>query len=181
MSMSVMTLYPYLFHDTCWVFDDPETGLKEEAFVLGTSEMISRLIQAKSIRDAERGFRITFSDTPFDHDVELTWTSPEQAAVMTAKPLDSLPATGNWYCGVVAGEKMVAWLCPALYEYFSGAPKKIFVHADKLPTGIAPIWHVGSNDPQTRRYMSAELDRLSNDIRRYAASADSRFVNSSKR
>jgi hypothetical protein len=54
--MSVMTLYPYLYQDICWVFDDPQTGLKEEAFVLGASEMISTLLAAKRIPNAERGF-----------------------------------------------------------------------------------------------------------------------------
>ncbi len=158
--MSVMTLYPYLYHGMCWVFDDPETGLKEEAFVLGASEMISKLIHAKGIPNAERGFAMTFSDQPFDQDVELTWISPEQAAAAIQQPIHSLPATGNWYAGVVASERMVAWLCPALYEYFQAAPERIFVKAEKLPVGIDPIWQVSSNDPQAHRYMSAELDAI---------------------
>jgi hypothetical protein len=155
--MSVMTLYPYRYHGMCWVFDDPQTGLKEEAFVLGASEMISALIEAKGIPNAERGFTLLFSDQPFEHDVELTWLPPEQAVRATGQPESSLPAVGNWYTGVVAGEGMVAWLCPALYEYFRGAPKRIFVRAEKLPAGIDPVWHIGSNDPQARRYMSAEF------------------------
>jgi hypothetical protein len=158
--MSVMTLYPYLYHDICWVFDDPETGLKEEAFVLGASEMISTLLSAKEIPNAERGFAMSFSDQPFDHDVALTWILPEQAAAATQRPANSLPAVGNWYAGIVAGQEMVAWLCPALYEYFEQAPKRIYVKAEPLPVGIDPIWHVSSNAPQARRYMSAELDAL---------------------
>ena len=125
--MSMMTLYPYLYHGICWVFDDPQTGLKEEAFVLGASEMISTLTEAKGIPNAERGFAMLFSDEPFDHDVELKWLSPQQAATAIGQPMSSLPAIGNWYSGVVAGEWMVAWLCPALYEYFAEAPKRIFV------------------------------------------------------
>ena len=78
--MSVMTLYPYLYHGMCWVFDDPQTGLKEEAFVLGASEMISRLLEAKGIPNAERGFALLFSDRPFDHDVKLNWIPAVQAA-----------------------------------------------------------------------------------------------------
>ncbi len=38
-----LTLYPYL-KDSCWVFDDARTGLKEEAFVLGATEMITRVV-----------------------------------------------------------------------------------------------------------------------------------------
>ena len=158
--MSRMTLYPYLYHGMCWVFDDPETGLKEEAFVLGASEMISTLIHAKGISNAEQGFAMSFSDQPFGQDVELTWLSPEEASAAIGQPASSLPATGNWYTGTVAGEKMVAWLCPALYEYFPTAPHRIFVKAEKLPAGVDPIWHIGSNAPEARRYMSAELDAL---------------------
>ena len=137
--MAVMTLYPYLYHDMCWVFDDPQTGLKEEAFVLGASEMISKLLEAKRIPNAERGFAMLFSDEPFDHDVELTLLSPEQAARATGQPISGHPATGNWYTGNVAGEKMVCWLCPALYEYFREAPPRIFVKAEKLPQASIPF------------------------------------------
>jgi len=153
--MSVMTLYPYLYRNLCWVFDDMQTGLKEEAFVLGASEMISALIDAKGIPNAQRGFALSFCDEPFDHDVELTWISPHEAARATGQNVGHLPGVGNWYTGIVAGEKMVAWLCPALYEYFTHAPARIFVKAQKLPAGIDPIWHVGSHDPRARRYMSA--------------------------
>jgi hypothetical protein len=154
--MSVMTLYPYRYQDICWVFDDQQTSLKEEAFVLGASEMISTLITAKNIPNAERGLAMSFSDQQFDHDVELRLLSPEEAARATGQPVTGLPGTGNWYAGDVTGQTMVAWLCPALYEYFAEAPKRIFVKAEKLPAGVDPIWHISSNDPQARRYMSAE-------------------------
>lgn len=153
--MSVMTLYPYFYRDSCWVFDDPQTGLKEEAFVLGASEMISRLVGAKRIRAAERGFALSFSDRPFDHDVELSWIDPHEAADATGRSFDTMPGVGNWYTGLVDGQVMVCWLCPALYEYFTAAPERIYVKAAKLPAGIDPIWHVGSNAPGARRYMTA--------------------------
>ncbi|MEX0676026.1 MAG: hypothetical protein WD063_03055 [Pirellulales bacterium] len=152
--MSVMTLYPYLYQGVCWVFDDPQTGLKEEAFVLGASEMIFALLEAKGIPNAQRGFTLSFSEEPFEHDVELTWMPPNEAARAIGQPAGSLPGVGNWYTGVVAGEKMVAWLCPALYEYFADAPPRIFVKAAKLPEGVDPVWHIGRNAPEARRYMS---------------------------
>jgi hypothetical protein len=37
-----LTIYPYLI-DPIWVFDDERTCLKEEAFVCGASEMITRI------------------------------------------------------------------------------------------------------------------------------------------
>jgi len=122
-----LTLYPYLIDRTCWVFDDERTGLREEAFVLGASEMITRVVQHKQLPDAERGFALTFSDEPFDtHDVELDWLRSEWG--------------GNWYAGDVAGERLEAWLCPALFLYFQSAPKRIFVRCDPLPAGVTPIW-----------------------------------------
>ena len=154
--MKVMTLYPYLYEGICWVFDDQDAGLKEEAFVLGASEMISRLVEDKHIPNADRGFSLSFSDQPFDHDVDLSWLSPEQAAKGLDQSLASLPAVGNWYSGIIAGKKMVAWLCPALYEYFQIAPETIFVKAEKLPEGHNPIWQVANDDPQARHYMSVE-------------------------
>jgi hypothetical protein len=62
----VLTLYPYLLDGTCWVFDDERTGLKEEAFVLGMTEMISRAVDGKGVHDAAKGFALSFSDEPFD-------------------------------------------------------------------------------------------------------------------
>src|SRR4051794_38283174 len=118
--------------------------------------MISKLLGAKGIPDAEHGFTMFFSDEPFDHDVELTFLSPEKAARATGQSISGHPATGNWYTGIVAGQKMVCWLCPALTEYFAAPPERIFVKAEKLPAGVDPIWHISSDDPQARRYMSAE-------------------------
>ena len=125
--ITTLTLYPYL-KDACWVFDDERTGLKEEAFVLGATDMITRVVTGKSIPDAERGFALTFAAEPFDgHDVALRWLRPD-------------PAGGNWYEGDVAGQRMEAWLCPALLLYFATPPRRIFVRCDPLPAGIDPIW-----------------------------------------
>ena len=50
--MSAFTIYPYRLGD-CWVFDDARTGLKEEAFVLGSSEMMTRLVEAKGTKPVD--------------------------------------------------------------------------------------------------------------------------------
>ena len=47
--MAVLTLCPYLIDRSCWVFDDERTGLREEAFVLGATDMITALVEAKAI------------------------------------------------------------------------------------------------------------------------------------
>ena len=106
--MSVMTLYPYLYHGICWVFDDPQTGLKEEAFVLGASEMISRLLEAKGIPNAERGFALSFSDRAIRPRCEiepgyLPGRPPRQLASQSAACL----RLGTGIRAIVAGEKMV--------------------------------------------------------------------------
>ena len=150
-----MTIYPYLLENTCWVFDDERTGLKEEAFVLGMTEMISRLVEARSISQAAKGFALTFSAEPFDHDVELTWLSPAAVAKEFTCSQSQLPGDGNWYRGVVAGREMIGWLCPALFCYFDKAPQQIFVKAEPLPVGVDPIWHVSADDPRARQFISA--------------------------
>lgn len=124
----ILTLYPYLHDRTCWVFDDERTGLKAEAFVLGMTEMISRVVATKGIPKAAAGFALSFSDESFPgHDVELDW-------------LRSDGVGGNWYVGEVAGERMEGWLCPALLLYFVEPPRRIFVRCDPLPPGIDPVW-----------------------------------------
>jgi hypothetical protein len=127
--MAVLTLFPYLLDRSCWVFDDERTGLQEEAFVLGATDMISVIVEAKAIHDAERGFALTFSGEAFDgHDVRLTWQRPDPSG------------SGNWYAGDVAGRPMECWLCPALLLYFQTPPQEIFVRADPLPAGVNPRW-----------------------------------------
>jgi hypothetical protein len=151
--MPVMTLYPYLLGNT-WVFDDPATGLKEEAFVFGSSEMIHRLVRAKGIPNVAQGFSLHFSDKPFDHDVELCWIGDSAGGEQPAQTESGL--VGTWYHGAVAGQQMTGWLCPALFFYFSSAPRRIYIKAEKLPSGVDPIWHVDPASPQARRFMSAE-------------------------
>ena len=151
----VLTLYPYLLNDTCWVFDDEHTGLKEEAFVMGMTEMISRVVEVKGIRDAARGFTLSFSDAPFDgHDVELHWIRPDEAS-------------GNWYGGTVAGERMEGWLCPALLLYFEQAPPRIFVRCDPLPAGVNPIW-TQTPGQTSRQFVAAPQAPALDPVNRYS-------------
>lgn len=127
MITTTLTLYPYLESGT-WVFDDERTGLKEEAFVLGATDMITTLVEARAIPAASRGFALTFSARPFEgHDVRLDWQRSD-------------PANGNWYAGTVVGQPMECWLCPALLLYFATPPRQIFVRAEPLPAGVNPIW-----------------------------------------
>src|SRR5687768_6844248 len=114
-----LVIYPYLLVGRCWVFDDPCTGLKEEAFVLGMSEMISRVVEIKSISNAASGFALMFDSAPFDHDIELKWISGSP----TANTSQQEPDGGNWYEANVFGQVMTGWLCPALFLYFPLAPQ----------------------------------------------------------
>ncbi|MBI3863392.1 MAG: hypothetical protein HY290_15995 [Planctomycetia bacterium] len=141
-----LIIYPYLI-DPIWVFDDERTGLKQEAFVCGASEMITRVVTEKKIPNASAGFTLIFSDQPFaDCEVELSWLRRD----------DNQLLGGNWYRATIDGQSMDCWLCPALELYFSGAPPKLFVRAEPLPAGVDPIWHVAPNDPRQRRFVSVD-------------------------
>ena len=143
----ILTLYPYLYPGTdCWVFDDARTGLKEEAFVEGTSEMITRVIEHKRIPHAEKGFLLTFSDQPFEgQDVERHWLRGD---------VDG----GNWYSGDVLGQPMENWLCPALLLYFETPPRRLYVRCDPLPAGVNPIWSPPPGE-EGRRFVEAPGER----------------------
>lgn len=154
--MHLLTIHPYLLGNT-WVFDDPRTGLKEEAFVLGMSEMISRLVEAKGIPNASKGFTAIFSDESFDGaDAELTWLRSGDSEVLPGKDGSASQIFGNWYKGNIVGQEMEGWLCPALGLYFKAAPARIFVKAEPLPVGVDPIWHVDRDAPMVARFVSAQ-------------------------
>ena len=153
--MPVLTIYPYLLGRT-WVFDDPCTGLKEEAFVLGMTEMISRLVEANAIPHAGQGFALSFSNEPFDGaEAELTWLRSDDSQIVPGQDGSASQLFGNWYSGIIAGERMEGWLCPALGLYFRAAPPRLFVKAEPLPAGVDPIWHVRPEEAMAVRFVSA--------------------------
>jgi hypothetical protein len=110
---TIFLVCPYRYHGT-WVFDDPRVGLVREPFVAGIPEMIDKLV--KDMPDAEKGFRLLFSATPFPgHTIKVVWRRAE--------------AGGSWYyCEEYDSE---GWLCPALFKYFNEAPKEIYIRAEK--------------------------------------------------
>ena len=153
--MTPSTIYPYLLGNT-WAFDDSRTGLKEEAFVLGMSEMISRLVESKGIPQAAKGFTLLFGSEPIEGaDAELTWHRSGNPEVLPGKDGSATQNFGNWYKGNVAGQEMEGWLCPALGLYFKAAPTRIFVKAEPLPGGVDPIWHIDRDAPVAVRFVSA--------------------------
>jgi hypothetical protein len=112
---AISVIYPYKY-EGMWVFDDPDVDLRREPFVAGIDTMIDRLVQ--SIPNAEKGFRLLFSPTPFPgYTVKLEWRREEYG--------------GNWYWS--PDYQMEGWLCPALFKYFSEAPKELYGRAEPKP------------------------------------------------
>jgi hypothetical protein len=154
-----MTLYPYILNLgpnlRFWVFDDPSTGLKEEAFVMGMTDMIDRIVAAKKIPNAEKGITLKFCAAPMpDADTVLHWHAPGEMEVKDDQGATYKKLSGNWYFGTVAGEEMQGWLCPALFKYFPAAPKEIYVKAEPLPEGMDPIWH---DAPEAEAFVDRDL------------------------
>jgi hypothetical protein len=72
--------------------------------------MIDRVVA--DIADAEHGFTMIFSTTPFpEHQYRLDWTREENG--------------GNIYYAEKL--KLEGWLCPALFRYFPERPKQRYV------------------------------------------------------
>jgi hypothetical protein len=109
---ALSVLFPYKY-EGMWVFDDPAVGLVREPFVLGIDEMINRVVA--HIPNADKGFRLLFSPTPFPgYAVKLEWRREEYG--------------GNWYfCKQLEIE---GWLCPALFKYFEKAPAELYGKAE---------------------------------------------------
>jgi hypothetical protein len=111
---ALMVIAPYK-DEGMWVFDDPAVGLSKEPFIAGIDTMIDKMVA--DIPNAERGFRAIFSATPFPgHTFKLDWRRAESG--------------GNWYYSDQF--KMEGWLCPALFRYFSSAPREIYVKVEEL-------------------------------------------------
>ena len=105
---SIMTIYPYL-HKGTWVFDDEDKGLQREPFIAGIDTMLSNVVAMQGLD--KDGFCVQFSSSflPNAH-MTLDWLRADGG--------------GNWYSCPELG--MEGWLCPALYKYFTEAPKKIW-------------------------------------------------------
>jgi hypothetical protein len=111
-SNSIMVIRPYR-HAGTWVFDDPDKGLDKEPFVCGIPEIIDLVVRC--VDNAERGFRLLFSASPFPgHTVKLVWLREEGG--------------GNWYYS--GQHKREGWLCPALFKYFATAPRELYAKAE---------------------------------------------------
>ena len=78
---AINVIAPYKWHGM-WVFDDPRVGLVQEPFVAGADTMIDRVVA--DIPNAEHGFTLIFSTTPFPaYQNRLDWYREEGG--------------GNWY------------------------------------------------------------------------------------
>jgi hypothetical protein len=105
---TLILIFPYKYQGF-WVFDDEKVGLLQEPFVSGADVIIERL--AAHIPDAERGFRLLFSASPFPgFTAALEWRRTELG--------------GNWYYSRELD--LEGWLCPALFKYFATAPQRIY-------------------------------------------------------
>lgn len=106
---SMLVIHPYRA-EGMWVFDDARAGLVQEPFVSGADLILDRLVEG--IDDAEAGFTLLFSASPFPgYQARFEWRREEHG--------------GNWYYCVDYG--MEGWLCPALFHYFAAAPKELYV------------------------------------------------------
>lgn len=112
MSNFLTVIFPYKFEGT-WVFDDEDKGLDKEPFVFGADDMLDWLVT--DLTDAERGFRLLFSHSPFPgYQARAEWVREE--------------VEGNWYR--LEQPAMEGWLCPALLKYFDKPPREIFAKAE---------------------------------------------------
>lgn len=113
MMNTINVIFPFRYRGT-WVFDDAQFGLVNEAFISGADKIIDRLVEG--IPNAEKGFRLIFSSSPFpEYTTKISWEGEEYG--------------GNWYFS--EDFQMEGWLCPALFHYFEVAPKEIYIKAEE--------------------------------------------------
>jgi hypothetical protein len=117
---AITAIYPYK-HSGLWVFDDERVGLDKEPFISGADVLIDRALEAKGIRDGDKGFRLLFSGSQFPgYDFKLTWVRQGDG--------------GNWYYSL--DFRMEGWLCPALFRYFEITPMELFAKFEPRSTQL---------------------------------------------
>ncbi len=94
-----------------WIFDDESRGIKNEPFVLGSSEIIDMLLKRMN-RPRVKSVLLIFSDSDFR---ESTF-----ALENTGEAIDG----GRWYIETLS--KMKGWLCPTTLCYFDHFPQTIY-------------------------------------------------------
>ena len=108
---AITVIKPYKW-EGMWVFDDDRVDLQKEPFVGGADTLIDVATERKGIENAESGFLLLFSATPFPGaDFQLNWVRADMG--------------GNVYRW--ADEDMEGWLCPALLKYFEEPPAELYV------------------------------------------------------
>ena len=108
--MNALTVIAPYKYQGMWVFDDAAVGLNKEPFIAGIDTLIDQA--TADIPDAEHGFRAIFGASAFPGaNLKLEWRRAESG--------------GNWYYSPQF--KQEGWLCPALFKYFSSAPREIYV------------------------------------------------------
>ena len=93
-----------------WVYDDPTFGKVAEPLILGASEVLDTIMEIQLGYVTRKPVIVTFSRHRFPGAVCGLHQKPDKAG-------------GDWY--TFAGQR--AWLCPALMDYFTKAPKQLWV------------------------------------------------------
>jgi hypothetical protein len=118
---SIRVLQPFL-KAGMWVFNDEAVGLREEPFVAGIDDMIFKAFNRMHGRKAREGDKVTlvFSADPFPgSEIHLEWVEGDT---------ENMEKRGNVYKAVTgAVEGMQGWLCPALFRYFTEAPRNLYI------------------------------------------------------
>lgn len=107
-----------------WAFDDPARGIKQEWFVLGGERLMD--YASRDVPNADAGFRLLFSDAPFD--------GAEVATLRERTP--ELAENGGIYevpGAMLDGEPVSGWLCPTTLAYFEQFPARLYFKG--LPLG----------------------------------------------
>lgn len=109
----INVISPYLDNGV-WVFDGPDKNLVKEALIAGIPEIIEHVCQNENIENYKNGFSVVFSKNPFPgHKVVLDHVKQDEYG------------SGNYY--QLKGTDFIGWLCPALFKYFTEAPKQIYI------------------------------------------------------
>jgi hypothetical protein len=126
-SQPIFRLYPHRLGDA-WRADHRRTAPRELVFVAETANILTRLVEAREIPQADFGFVLHFSSVFFDgYDVVLRRRHEDEDRTT--------------YGGDVFGQWMAGDLCSDLfYAFFTSPPKRLYVAARPCIVTADPRW-----------------------------------------
>lgn len=114
---SINIIYPYRTKEGTWAYDDSDLGVYQEHFVLGSSEVIDKIVGKEC-----NNFRMLISKNPI----------PKYSAKIVRREdvEKELGGMKGWY--QLDGTQMLLWLCECFLDYLPDYTDQVYAKFEQI-------------------------------------------------